>query len=269
MKPELKTITTKPYFRHEDKFILYKGDCLKVFSCIPDEKIDMIFADPPYLLSNGGITCQSGRMVSVNKGKWDKSQGFDENYNFALSWLSECRRVMKTNATIWVSGTNHIIFHIGFAMQQLGFRILNDIVWEKTNPPPNLGCRCFTHSSELILWASKSKKSKHRFNYQKMKEEAGGKQMKNIWRFNSPSKKEKGVGKHPTQKPLDLLYRIIRASTDKGSIVLDPFSGSSTTGIASYNLGRKYIGIEKYKRYLALSHKRFIAECINSQSKML
>jgi len=258
-----KKLDLKPYFKSGTAFTLYKEDCRKVLPKLKEESVDMIFADPPYFLSNGGITCQSGRMVSVNKGKWDKSGTLEENHEFNRTWLEACRRVMKPNATIWVSGTAHIIFSVGFAMQQLGFRILNDIAWVKTNPPPNLGCRCFTHSCEWILWASKSKKSKHVFHYQKMKKEAGGKQMKNVWTFNAPPRQEKTFGKHPTQKPLPLLDRIIRASTNEGDLVLDPFNGSGTSGIAAYRLKRNYVGIEIEKMYLNLTVKRFRHELAN------
>ena len=250
----------KPVYRIGSELLLFQNDCLEILPCLPENSIDMIYSDPPYLLSSGGTTCQSGKMVSVNKGKWDKPSTFEENHNFNLNWLSECQRVLKKDATIWVSGTSHNIFSVGYAMQSLGFRILNDIVWKKTNPPPNLGCRCFTHSSEWILWASKSKKSKHIFHYSEMKKEAGGKQMKNIWEFQSPSKKEKEQGKHPTQKPISLIDRIIRASTIEGDIVLDPFNGSGTTGIASYRLKRKYIGIEQNKEFIGLSEKRLDVE---------
>jgi hypothetical protein len=144
-------------------------------------RFDAIFADPPYFLSNGGITCHAGKMVKVDKGDWDKSRGAELNHEFNLEWLKRCQRVLKPNGTIWVSGTHHVIFSIGYAMQQLGYKILNDIAWEKPNPPPNLSCRYFTHSTETILWAAKNEKSKHVFNYQEMRK-VTGKQMKTVWR---------------------------------------------------------------------------------------
>lgn len=233
----------------------------------------MIFADPPYFLSNGGITCHAGKMVSVNKGKWDKSKGVKETHEFNLEWLKACQRILKPNGTIWVSGTTHIIYSIGFAMQELGYKILNDIVWYKRNAPPNLSCRYFTHSSEIVLWAAKSKKSKHCFNYALMKQFNNGKQMRNLWQFtekeeartvdniweiSSPPKVEKKFGKHPTQKPIELLKRIILASTQEGDLVLDPFCGSSTTGVAATLLNRRYVGIDFEKEYLELSKKRLV-----------
>jgi site-specific DNA-methyltransferase (adenine-specific) len=176
------------------KLFVYNGNSLEFLDVIaakyPEGRFDMIFADPPYFLSNGGITCHAGRMVKVDKGDWDKSRGPDLNHEFNLSWLERCQRVLKPNGTIWVSGTHHVIFSIGFAMQQLGFKILNDIAWEKPNPPPNLSCRYFTHSTETIIWASKSAKSKHAFNYKLMRHVNGGKQMKTVWRFAAPSSAE-------------------------------------------------------------------------------
>lgn len=276
LAPLLSEIKAKPYYDKdkEKRFVLFKEDSLKLLPLIPSNSIDMIFADPPYFLSNGGFTCHAGKMVSVNKGKWDASNGTEKNHNFNLEWLKECRRILKPNGTIWVSGTAHIIHSIGYAMQQLGFKLLNDIVWFKINPPPNLSCRYFTHSTETIIWAGKSPKDKHTFNYKKMKA-VSGKQMKNVWQdliddyvledlkrdlywnIYPPKKEEKIHGKHPTQKPMKLLERIINASTEKGAIVLDPFSGSGTTGLEAYRLGRKYIGIDAEKEYLDKSIKRF------------
>lgn len=240
----------------EHSIRLLKGDCIEILNQATENSVEMIFADPPYFLSNGGITCHAGRMVSVDKGKWDKSKGVRENHEFNLEWLKACKRVLKPNGTIWVSGTTHIIYSIGFAMQELGFKILNDIVWYKRNAPPNLSCRYFTHSTEIVLWAAKSKKSKHYFNYKLMKEMNKGKQMRNVWEINTPKPVEKIFGKHPTQKSLELLTRILLASTQQGDLVLDPFCGSSTTGVATVLLDRKYVGIDSEKEYLELSKKR-------------
>ena len=170
--------------------------------------------------------------------------------------LRRCQALLKPNGTIWVSGTQHVIFSVGYAMQQLGMKILNDIIWEKPNPPPNLSCRYFTHSTETILWAAKNQKSKHLFNYPHMRAENGGKQMKSVWRFTAPGRDEKLFGKHPTQKPVRLVERCILASTKLGDFVLDPFSGSATTGMAAVSNGRKYVGIELDKEFLELSVKR-------------
>jgi len=244
------------YDNPEHSVRLLKGDCIEILNQARENSVDMIFADPPYFLSNGGITCHAGKMVSVNKGKWDKSRGVEENHKFILEWLKACQRVLKPNGTIWVSGTTHIIYSVGFAMQELGYKILNDIVWYKRNAPPNLSCRYFTHSTEIVLWAAKNAKSKHCFNYQLMREMNQGKQMRNVWEISAPSGEEKKFGKHPTQKPVNLLTRIILASTKEGDLVLDPFCGSSTTGIASALLNRKYVGIDLEEEYLYLSKKR-------------
>lgn len=244
------------YDNPEHSVRLLKGDCIEILNQARENSVDMIFADPPYFLSNGGITCHAGKMVSVNKGKWDKSKGVEENHKFNLDWLKACQRVLKPDGTIWVSGTTHIIYSVGFAMQQLGYKILNDIVWYKRNAPPNLSCRYFTHSTEIVLWAAKNPKSKHYFNYKLMKEINNGKQMRNVWEMPSPPAKEKKFGKHPTQKPVELLKRLILASTEKDSLILDPFCGSSTTGVASLLLDRRYVGIDMEDEYLELSKKR-------------
>ncbi len=244
---------------------LLKGDCIEILSQARDNSVDMIFADPPYFLSNDGITCHAGKMVSVNKGKWDKSKGVEENHLFNLEWLKACQRVLKADGTIWVSGTTHIIYSVGFAMQELGYKILNDIIWYKRNAPPNLSCRYFTHSTEIVLWAAKSKKSKHYFDYKLMKKFNKGKQMRNLWEIASPQRVEKKYGKHPTQKPVELLERIILASTKKGDLVLDPFCGSSTTGVAALLLNRRYVGIDLEREYLSLSKKR-LEEAIDNPS---
>ncbi|RKY32988.1 MAG: site-specific DNA-methyltransferase [Candidatus Omnitrophota bacterium] len=236
--------------------VLFKGNCFDILPTIPENSIDMIFADPPYFLSNGGITCHAGRMVSVNKGKWDVSKGIEENFIFTQRWLRECQRVLTPNGTIWVSGTAHIIYTVGSAMQSLGYKILNDIAWFKVNPPPNLSCRYFTHSTETIIWAAKNKASRHHFNYSLMKKMNNNKQMLSLWSIKAPGPAEKIYGKHPTQKPIELLDRIVLASTRPGDIVLDPFSGSGTTGIAAFKEGRQYIGIELEQSYLDVSIKR-------------
>jgi site-specific DNA-methyltransferase (adenine-specific) len=230
---------------------------------IPVDSIDMIFADPPYFLSNGGMSCHAGRRVSVNKGDWDKSKGIEETHKFNLEWLSRCQKILTKDGTIWVSGTAHVIYSIGFAMQQLGFKILNDIAWYKINPPPNLSCRYFTHATETVLWAAKNKNSRHHFNYHLMRSMNNNKQMQSLWKITAPKTEEKIYGKHPTQKPIALLERIILASTKLHDIVLDPFAGSSTTGVAAYRLQRYFIGIDNNKDYLDLSVKRLNFEARN------
>jgi len=260
-------------FRDEEAgVLLYQADCIKFMDILiekyPNGVFDMIFADPPYFLSNGGITCYAGKMVKVDKGKWDKSNGVNENHEFNLSWLSRCQKLLKKNGTIWVSGTHHVIYSVGFAMQQLEMKILNDITWEKLNPPPNLSCRYFTHSTETIIWAAKNKYSKHCFNYEEMKKLNNGKQMKTVWSIPAPNGDEKVFGKHPTQKPLKLLERIILASTLENDLIFDPFSGSSTTGLAAIKLSRLFVGCELEDEYIALSVKR-IKEYINQNKNIL
>ena len=237
--------------------MLFLGDTFSVLENLSPLSVDMIFADPPYFLSNDGITCHAGRMVSVNKGGWDKVSSVDEKHSFNREWIRRCRDILTPNGTIWISGTLHNIYSIGLALEQEGFKIINNITWQKTNPPPNLACRCFTHSTETILWAQKNdKKAKHFFNYQLMKEKNNGKQMKDVWTGPLTPQKEKTQGKHPTQKPLYILEQIIEASTNPGDLVLDPFCGSSTTGVAAKLLGRRYIGIDNVEEYIELSVRR-------------
>lgn len=263
-----------PYYESQE-VTLYTGDCLELLSQMSEETFDMVFADPPYNLSNDGITCHAGKMVSVNKGDWDRSKGVEADHEFVLQWLEACRRVMKPDATIWVSGTHHIIYSVGFAMQKLGFRILNDIVWYKVNPPPNLACRYFTHSTEIILWAAKSKKSRYIFNYDEMKQTPNrpfdeiGKQMKSVWAILPPGKNEKSFGKHPTQKPIHLLNRIIRASTNTGDLILDPFVGSGTTALSAQINDRRCIGIDFCEEYLAKAALRLQEKAMHKTLKLL
>ncbi len=248
-----------PWFMSEKRdFLLYRQDALEMLPRIPDHSVDLIFADPPYFLSNGGTTCQSGRRVSVDKGEWDQSMGIEQNHAFNRAWLSECRRILKPEGSLFVSGTHHVIFSIGFAMQQLDMKILNEITWYKVNPPPNLACRTFTHATEKIIWATPDASSRHYFDYQSMKEENGGKQMQDVWSITPPRKQEKRFGRHPTQKPLELLMRIVRAASPEGALVLDPFSGSGTTGIACALLGRRFIGIELNPEYLEIARARYL-----------
>jgi len=248
-------------FRNDDfGIVLYHANCIEfmdmVIATYPEGAFDMIFADPPYFLSNGGITCHAGKMVKVDKGQWDKSNGAELNHEFNLTWLSRCQKILKPNGTIWVSGTHHVIHSVGYAIQQLGMKILNDITWEKPNPPPNLSCRYFTHSTETIIWAAKTEKSKHCFNYQKMRHLNKGKQMKSVWSFTAPTEEEKEFGKHPTQKPIALLERIIVASTHEGDLIFDPFAGSSTTGVAAIRTHRRFVGTELETEFINLSIAR-------------
>ena len=231
---------------------LYLGDCIEILEKAAPESVDMIFADPPYMLSNGGISCQAGKVVCVNKGKWDKSKGLDEDFAFHQKWINACRRVLKPNGTIWVSGTYHSIYACGFALQKTGFKILNDICWFKPNASPNMSCRYFTASHETLIWARKDPKGKHVFNYETMKNgdwlddeiKKPNKQMRSVWQIDTPKSYEKTFGKHPTQKPEGLYERMVLASSNENDIVLDPFLGSGTSVIASEQCNRKCIGFE-------------------------
>jgi site-specific DNA-methyltransferase (adenine-specific) len=301
--------TPRLAFSSDTPFVrLYHGNSLELLDAIYEKygdagRFDAIFADPPYFLSNGGISCHAGRMVKVDKGDWDKSRGPELNHEFNMEWLARCQRVLKPNGTIWVSGTHHVIFSIGYAMQQLGYKILNDIAWEKPNPPPNLSCRYFTHSTETILWAAKNEKSKHVFNYSEMRK-VTGKQMKTVWRkeefalatetpshreggeqnekkklcaseplwqnpiwtLTAPGGDEKTHGKHPTQKPVALIERCLLASTNEGDLVLDPFLGGGTTAIAAIKLKRGCVGIELDEAHAKLAEKR-LKDLIQRESR--
>ena len=266
VKPEIEEyfiqeiLEIEPSYKNESGIWFYQRDCLEFLDFIskkhPSGYFDMIFADPPYFLSNGGITCYAGKMASVYKGAWDKSQGVQKDHEFNISWLSKCQQVLKPNGTIWITGTQHVIFSVGFALQLLGYKILNNITWEKPNPPPNLACRYFTHSTETVIWAAKNHKTKHTFNYKAMKEVNGGKQMKTVWRMYPPQNGEKRFGKHPTQKPIELVERCILASTNEGAMVLDPFLGSGTTAIACIRQNRKCVGIDADPNWVKVAISR-------------
>lgn len=252
-----------------DELKLLHGNSFQLLKEIKEKSIDMIFADPPYFLSSGGVSCHSGKQVCVDKGDWDTTLTIEEKIKYNRKWIRLCRKVLKDDGTIWISGTFHNIYSIGVALELEGFSLINNITWVKPNPAPNLACRCFTNSTETILWARKQltlkKKGKHTFNYSLVKEINDGKQMKDVWTIGLPSKAEKEFGKHPTQKPEALLERIILASTNEGDLILDPFNGSGTTGVAALKLKRKYVGIDNYLEYLEISKKRIrkLEESIN------
>ncbi len=237
---------------------LYLGDSIEILDSLPEASIDLIYADPPYNLSNNGTTCHAGKRVSVNKGDWDKSQGIDEDFDFHMRWIAACRRVLKPEGTMWISGTYHSIFLCGFALPKQNWHTLNDITWYKPNAAPNLACRMFTASHETLIWARKEKDARHYFDYNAMKSSKSeddifkkdGKQMRSVWALPTPGKKEKAFGKHPTQKPVALLERIILAACPENGIVLDPFCGSGTTGVAAIKHGRQFIGIDMNESYL-------------------
>ena len=242
-------------FKLSDDFKLFNGDCFEILPKFKGE-FDLIFADPPYFLSNDGLSIQSGKIVSVNKGDWDKGCGIDEIDKFNIKWLALAKDTLTDNGSVMISGTYHNIFSIGRALQKLDYKILNIITWQKTNPPPNFSCRYLTHSTEQIIWARKSEKFKHIFNYELMKKLNDDKQMKDVWSFPAIAPWEKACGKHPTQKPLSLLIRLILMASNENSVICDPFAGSSTTGIAANLLGRKFIGIEKEREFIEISINR-------------
>ena len=242
-------------FKLSDDFNLFKGDCFEILPKF-NGVFDLIFADPPYFLSNDGLSIQSGKIVSVNKGDWDKSYGIDEIDKFNLEWLALAKNALSNNGSVMISGTYHNIFSIGRALQKLDYKILNIITWQKNNPPPNFSCRYLTHSTEQIIWARKSEKFKHIFNYELMKKLNDDKQMKDVWSFPAIAPWEKACGKHPTQKPLSLLIRLILMASNENSMICDPFAGSSTTGIAANLLGRKFVGIEKEREFIEISINR-------------
>ncbi len=249
------------FYFEDKKFKLIKDDIFKALKKFQEKSFDMIFADPPYFLSNNGITCNSGKMVSVNKGEWDKSLDVESRHSFNRKWINECYRVLKDDGTIWISGTLHNIYSIGMALEEEGFKIINNITWQKTNPPPNLACKTFTHSTETILWARKNLKNiRYTFNYEIMKKLNNNKQMKDVWTTSLTKPSEKKQGKHPTQKPLEILDKIILASTKENDLILDPFCGSSTTGISANKLNRAYIGIDNSEEYLDLSKRRYFEQ---------
>ncbi len=237
---------------------IFNGDVIEVLNALPKECIDLIFADPPYNLSNGGFTCHAGKRVSVNKGKWDKSKGIEEDFNFHYKWIEACRRVLKPNGSLWISGTYHSIYTCGYILQKQGWHFINDICWFKPNASPNLACRMFTASHETLIWVRKNKSATHFFNYELVKSlewkedflKKPNRQMRSVWAISTPKNGEKRYGKHPTQKPEALLERIVLACSKEKDIILDPFCGSATTGVAALKNNRKFVGIDSEKDYL-------------------
>lgn len=216
----------------------------------------MIFADPPYFLSNGGISYNNGQVVCVDKGDWDKGGTTEYIDNFNRTWLTACKNKLKDDGTIWVSGTYHNIFSVGHLLSELGFKIINVITWVKPQPAPSIKERNFTFASEYIIWAKKTKRSYQTYNKEIMRKINNGAQMTDVWIMPTVEKWEKSCGRHPTQKPLSLLARIILASTKPGDWILDPFAGSGTTGIASSLLGRRSLGIEQNIGFIEIAENR-------------
>lgn len=271
-----KKVDVNPVF-WEKGVRIYQGDVIDTLSKFPEGSIDLIFADPPYNLSNDGFTCHAGRRVSVNKGDWDKSNGIESDFEFHSEWINACRRILKDDGSLWISGTYHSIYSCGFALQMQGWHLINDISWFKPNASPNLSCRMFTASHETLLWARKTKKSRHVFNYPIAKNgtwesdflKKPGKQMRSVWALHTPKAQEKKFGKHPTQKPEELLERIILTSSKPGAIVLDPFCGSGTTGVAAVRNGRKFIGVDLDAGFLKnLCVPRILAEVNKNQENL-
>ena len=252
---------------------LYHADVLEALNHLPDKCVDLIFADPPYNLSNDGFTCHAGKRTSVNKGSWDKSQGLEKDTDFHYTWLTACSRVLKDTGTLWVSGTYHSIYTCGYAIKKQGWHILNDICWYKPNAAPHLACRMFAASHETLLWVRKTKGARHFFNYElaKTRDWAGdfikknNRQMRSVWAINTPATKEKRYGKHPTQKPESLLERIVLTCSKPKSIVLDPFCGSATTGVAAIRHNRKFIGIDNEESFLIKQAIPRIEDAIKEQ----
>jgi len=255
---------------------IIEADALTALNEFSDESFDFVFADPPYFLSNDGFTVKSGKAVSVNKGEWDRSRGFDEDLAFHERWIRESVRVLKPDGTIAISGTYHSIYQCGFVLQRLGCRVINEIIWFKPNGAPALAGRNFTASHETIIWASKGKSVKHTFNYRESREWndpsdqilRAGKQMRSVWSIPNTPKREKVCGTHPTQKPLQLMERLIVLCTKPGDTVLDPFSGSGSTGVACVRNDRNFIGIELDPQYVKLSTQR-IASALETTQKLL
>lgn len=243
-------------FYEDNATKLILDDTFDAMANLASDSFDMVFADPPYFLSNGGISCSGGAMVSVNKGDWDKGLSIESKHEFNRLWIRACRRLLKDAGTIFISGTMHNVYSCGMALEQEGFKILNNITWRKLNPPPNLSCRYFVHSTENIIWAKKNPNSKHVFNYDLMKNLNNGKQMKDVIEGPLTPRRERVYGRHPTQKPEYLLERLILAATNKGDNVLDPFVGSGTTCVVAKRLGRCSTGIDSSIEYLGIARRR-------------
>lgn len=234
------------------------ADALGVLAAVPAGVVDLIVADPPYHLSNGGTTNRGGRRVSVDKGEWDASGGLDVDHSFQTAWLALAEPTLARSGSLWVSGTSHCIFSVGFAMQQLGYHLLNQVTWCKTNPPRNLGRRTFTHATETLLWAAPEKFSplRHFFDYDEMRAAAGDVQMLDWWVIPAAPQSEREYGSHTAQKPLELYRRVVRASARPRSIVLDPFAGSGTSGVAALEQGHYWIGVERDGKHFSVARRR-------------
>ena len=243
---------------------ILKMDCVEAMKSLPDACVDMVFADPPYNLQLGGdLYRPEGGQVDAVDDAWDQFDSFAAYDAFTRAWLAEARRILKPNGSLWVIGSYHNIFRVGASLQDLGYWILNDIIWRKANPMPNFKGTRFTNAHETLIWASKSEKSKYTFNYRSMKNLNDELQMRSDWVMpicgGQERLKRNGSKAHPTQKPEALLYRIMLATTNKGDIVLDPFFGTGTTGAVAKRLGRQWIGCEKQDDYCEVAEERIAA----------
>jgi site-specific DNA-methyltransferase (adenine-specific) len=239
--------------------MVYLADCVELMRLMPAACVNVLFTDPPYRLSGGGVTVKSGRVTSVDKGEWNRSMGFQKDHEWNARWLREARRVLKPDGTLWVSGTHHVVFSLGFALQSLYFRIINQIAWVKPDPPPNAMHTAFTHAHETLLRASKGKGARHTFNYDLINSPDPTVQVSSIWRIPTVPRREKLQGYHPTQKPLRLIRRALLASTKEGDLVFDPFCGSGTTAVAAKELNRTFVGTELEEEFAGLATRRIAA----------
>lgn len=258
----------EPYYSSQScDFTLYHGDSFEVLHNVKGS-FDMIFADPPYFLSTGnGRVNVNGQYIKFDKGQWDRVRSRDEKDTFNRKWLEPCTKLLKQDGTIWICGTYHNIFSVEKCLDELGFKIINMVIWQKPDPPVTLSDKRFNFCAEYLIWAARRRSKDYTFNQDALKAVNGGVYMQDVWKLSAASAWEKLQGKHPTQKPLRLLYRAILASTNKGDIILDPFAGSSTTGIAANLLGRSFVGIDDSKEFLDLSIKR--REYIKEESHFL
>ena len=258
--PSRKKKTVIDVEKHLDKII--EGDCIETMKALPDACVDLVFADPPYNLQLGGeLTRPDESRVDGVDDDWDKFSSFKAYDDFTREWLREARRILKPDGALWVIGSYHNIFRVGTAVQDTGFWILNDVIWRKSNPMPNFRGTRLTNAHETLIWAAKDQKSKYKFNYRALKTANDDLQMRSDWEFpictgSERLKDNKGAKTHPTQKPESLLYRVLLASSEPGDVILDPFFGSGTTGAAAKALGRRFIGLERDKTYIAAAKKR-------------
>lgn len=273
---------TKTMKRNESKLsteikrdVILQGDCLTRLRELPDSSVDLVFADPPYNLQlQRSLHRPDNSMVDAVDDDWDQFDSFAAYDEFSRAWLTECRRILKPNGALWVIGSYHNIFRLGTALQDLGYWMLNDVIWRKSNPMPNFRGKRFTNAHETLIWAARDKASKYRFNYEAMKVFNDDIQMRSDWLLplctgGERLKNNDGEKLHPTQKPEALLYRILMASSQPGDIILDPFFGTGTTGAVAKQLGRHYIGIEQDKNYAAAAKARIAAIAFGDDTELL